>query len=515
MLRSKPDIVFIVLDTHRVDRLGCYGYPRGTTPNLDAFTDGATLFERAISPAQWTIPVHASLFSGEYPSTHGTIQAADALSDAFPTLAEVLQREGYQTTGFCNNPLVGVLENGLRRGFEAFYNYGGAIPSPPAAERGKASWLLTRLRCWYRKLLNQIAQPIQQAVAASPTVFGTILNPSLVSLWTRHANFKGDTRRSIRDTTSFLSDFGQSDKPQFVFLNLMEPHLPYTPPERFTRQFAPVVKEEKAASDFINRYNKQALRWLLPLKQPLSAIEAKTLHDMYDAEVAYQDHLLASLLAELDRPEQGNTLVVIVSDHGEMLGEHKIMGHGLGAYQELVHVPLMIRFPGQTRGRRVDQRVSTRSLFHTVLAAAGVETVTGEQVGTVKISDHNLERAVDPGRVYSEAYPPDNMTSIMEKHAPALVGAFAAKANRWACYHRAYKLIRVEAVRDDLFNLDSDPGEMAALDNETELSEMMGRELDEFLADCRARRPEGLSSANVDLEDEQIAERLRGLGYLE
>jgi arylsulfatase A-like enzyme len=206
---------------------------------------------------------------------------------------------------------------------------------------------------------------------------------------------------------------------------------------------------------------------------------------------------------------------VIVSDHGEMLGEHNIMGHGLGVYQQLVHVPLMIRFPGQKRGRRVDQRVSTRSLFHTVLAAAGVETVTGERVGTVQTGDHNLERIANPERVYSEAYPPDNMTSIMEKQAPALLDAFAAKANRWAVYNHVYKLIRVEDVRDDLFNLDSDPGEMKPLDNEAEELEKLGRELDAFLADCRARRPEALTSANVDLEDEQIAERLRGLGYLE
>jgi hypothetical protein len=107
------------------------------------------------------------------------------------------------------------------------------------------------------------------------------------------------------------------------------------------------------------------------------------------------------------------------------------------------------------------------------------------------------------------------MTSIMEKHAPALLDAFAAKANRWAVYNHVYKLIRIEDVRDDLFNLVSDPGEMKPLDNEAEQLEVLGRELDAFLADCRARRPEALSSANVDLEDEQVAERLRGLGYLE
>ncbi len=516
MQPSKPNIVFIVLDTHRADRLGCYGYPRGTTPNLDRFAQSATLFERAISPAQWTIPAHASMFSGEYPSTHGTIQAADALSDAFPTLAELLHTEGYQTTGFCNNPLVGVLDNGLRRGFEAFYNYGGAIPSPPAPEQGKGSRFIGTLRDWYRLLLNQIAQPIQQLVAASPQVFETVLNPSLVSLWTQYANFKGDTRRSIRDTTRFIGQFSHNDRPQFVFLNLMETHLPFTPPERFKQKFAPIVKEQSEARDFINRYNKQAMRWLLPVEQPYSALEAQTLHHMYDAEVAYQDDLLAALLAELDRPElRQNTMVVMVSDHGEMLGEHQIMGHGLAVYQELIHVPLIIRFPGQKQECRVDESVSTRSLFHTVLAAAGIETATGEDHGAVKMTERGPEHGPRKKRLCSEAYPPDNMTAIMERHAPALLDAFHADATYRALYAEAYKLIRIENVSDDLFNLDADPGEESPLKGDHERLEQLGSELDALLDDIIARRPENLAQSKVDLDDEEVVERLRGLGYLE
>jgi len=132
---ERPNILLIVLDTQRADRLSCYwseaerARQLPTSPNLDRLAAESTLFERAIAPAQWTIPSHASLFTGEYPSTHQTVQADLELSPALPTLAELLQLSGYTTVGFCNNPLVGILKNGLRRGFETFYNYGGALPT--------------------------------------------------------------------------------------------------------------------------------------------------------------------------------------------------------------------------------------------------------------------------------------------------------------------------------------------------------------------------------------------------
>ena len=146
MSKSKPDIIFIVLDTHRVDRLGCYGYFENTTPNLDAFAKQATIYETAISPAQWTIPSHASMFSGVYPAFHKTIQSGDTLNTRFTTLAEHLKSAGYQTIGFCNNPLVGVLNNGFRRGFDNFYNYGGTIPSTPSFNDSHTKSIFTKIK---------------------------------------------------------------------------------------------------------------------------------------------------------------------------------------------------------------------------------------------------------------------------------------------------------------------------------------------------------------------------------
>ena len=110
---EQPDIIFIVLDTQRADRLGCYGRKKANTPNLDRFAAEGVLFEQAISPAQWTIPSHASMFTGLYPTAHQVTQSSQSLPAERPHLAELLRDSGYQTVAFCNNPLVGILNNGL------------------------------------------------------------------------------------------------------------------------------------------------------------------------------------------------------------------------------------------------------------------------------------------------------------------------------------------------------------------------------------------------------------------
>lgn len=516
---QKPNILFIILDTHRVDRLGCFGNPRGTSPNLDAFAESATLFERAVSPAQWTIPSHASMFSGEFPSTHRTIQASSALSADFTTLAEHLGQVGYHNTGFCNNPLVGVLENGLRRGFDDFYNYGGALTNAPYLNGYMPRKIVKNMRNGYRKVIEHIAIPIQQAVAGSPDVFNFVLNPKLVSWWTRYANFKGDGPASIEHTTYHIKS--SSRKPAFTFLNLMGTHLPYTPPEEFVRQFAPIINDDPEAAEFMRDYNTRAFHWLLPMQEPYTKLEAKTLSDMYDAEVAYQDHKLAQLLSLLDEPEtRDNTLVIIASDHGEMLGEHNLMGHGIGLYQELIHVPLMIRFPGQTAGRRIEQPVSTTYLFHTILEAAGIAEVQpsfAEPFSTSDFSLRNIGSTTDyaPRKVFSEGYPPMNLIQIIERHEPAIMEAFNCKAALWAAFDDIHKLLRTEEVQDELFDLESDPHEMQPLQDMPEKLEHLANHLEEHLLWAISRSTDDLDNLTTNLHDEHVMERMRSLGYIE
>jgi arylsulfatase A-like enzyme len=512
---KKPNIVFIVLDTHRVDRLGCYGYHKDTTPNIDGFVQGSTLYKKAISPAQWTIPSHASMFSGEYPTSHQTIQAGDALSPNLTTLAEHAYQVGYKTIGFCNNPLVGVLNNGFRRGFQEFYNYGGTIPSTPNINNDNSSVVFSKIRRQYYKLIDHIATPIQQAVAISPEVLQIALNPLLVPLWTRFSNFKGDSGKSIRDTTYFLKSANGS--PKFIFLNLMGTHLPYIPPMKYIKKFAPIVMNNPEAGEFMRGYNTQALHWLLPLEKPYPPLQAKTLSDMYDAEVAYQDHLLNQLLKVLNLPEhRENTLVIIVGDHGEMLGEHKIMGHGLGVYEELIHVPLLIRYPGQSNQKQINHAVSTIRVFNTILDAIGFETVSSTNGDVVSIPDTSLRNSRwNPKHIFSEAYPPESLLIIMEKYASDLIERYHCRSVQRAVYNQPYKLIQIENVRDDIYNYKIDPKETQSLKPRFDSAIELIAELEKFVYSTSQKGANYTQKVATNYDDQRVRERLKQLGYFE
>jgi uncharacterized sulfatase len=528
---TKPNIVFIVLDTHRWDRLGLYGYARPVSPNLDAFAERATVYNQAVSPAQWTIPAHASFFTGEFPTTHQTTQSGHSLPPHFPTLAEWLRTAHYQRVGFCNNPLVGVIDNGLKRGFERFYNYGGAVPSVPAWSTGGLKGFSRRLWEGYTQLLRRISYPVQNAVARSERVLSFTLNPALVPLWTKFANFKGDTRRSLQDAQMYLQRAlragaaqNTQDRPEFVFINLMETHLPFTPPETYLTRLVPELASDRAARDFMNHYNSLALNWLLPLSAPFSDLEQRSLHGFYDAEVAYQDDLLAPLLEMLAAPEiVDNTLVILAGDHGEMLGEHDFMGHSFRVYEELVHVPLIVRFPGQQHGVRVAEPTSTNQIFHTIMEAAGLP-LPGSRLESLadEVQRYSLRRSHLKAKpspypsgpaVVSEAYPPTNVLRIMEKHAPELIARFDARLLYRAIYGTGkQKLVQQEVGRQWLFDLDQDPTEAAPQHAEREVA--LAVALERFVQQARERQPQGWQRAGIEI-DEQLQQRLRGLGYLE
>jgi uncharacterized sulfatase len=483
---ERPNILLIVLDTQRADRLSCYwseaerARQLPTSPNLDRLAAESTLFERAIAPAQWTIPSHASLFTGEYPSTHQTVQADLELSPALPTLAELLQLSGYTTVGFCNNPLVGILKNGLRRGFETFYNYGGALPTRPP-EGNPLPAPLNRWLAAYTQFWRRLSYPVQNAFARSDTLFQLALHPWFASLWTRLVNFKGNTAASIADLNRYLQQMARrrSDpgaRPFFCFVNLMEPHLPYWPPEPFVQKYAPYFKSNREARDFLRQYNAQPYRWMAPLPQPLSPLQAQVLRDIYDAEVAYQDHLLGSVFDTLRHTGlEQNTLVAIVADHGEGLGEHDFVGHAFVVYEELIRVPLILRYPGHfPAGKRIATPVSTRRLFHTLLEAAGFSpnlSPNGAPCVSLKLRREvarlSLARTLageDPeqGTVLSEAFPPHLLIRAMESRNDSLLRARACYDIRRALYEGMTKLIQT-GDRPSLYNLEQDPAELRDL----------------------------------------------------
>jgi uncharacterized sulfatase len=517
---KRPDILLIILDTLRRDRLSAYGHRRETSPAFDSFAAESTLFERAVAPAQWTIPSHASMFTGLYPSTHQVVQAHHHLSGSHPTLAEILQVEGYRTVGFCNNPLVGVLNNGLTRGFGEFYNYAGAAPNRPQDVQRSAvrRALATRWR--------RFAMAVSQSFAHSDALFRFSLHPWFVPLWTRYVNYKGHTERSVDDLIDTLkahhagSSHGQRE-PLFAFLNLMGTHLPYRPPSDYLERYAPEISRDKAAYRFMGRFNADASRWASPADPPLSEWERHVIDGFYDAELAYQDAQLRRLLTELETSGAlDNTLVIIAADHGEGHGEHDFFGHSFVVYQELVHVPLVIHYPQSfPQGKRIATNVSTRRIFHTVLDAVGVQPPLDDDDPNADVSRLSLVQALngrpdsEKGLVFAEAFPPLTFVNVIRHRNPALIDQMRLMQVRRGVYQDSHKLAVVSDQVEGLFNVSNDPQETHDLSaQQTTLVRDLQQKIGKFVETARLNSPENEAAREVS---DDVVDNLRALGYLE
>ncbi len=534
MVDRRPDIVLLVLDTQRSDRLSCYGYSQPTSPCIDAFATEATLFRRAVSTAQWTIPSHASMFTGLYPSAHGVLQSYSVLPDAVPTLAERLSAGGYYTAGFCNNPLVGVINNGLRRGFYSFLNYSGLLTSRPNQAGVPSGWL-DQYRQWFKRAIANLLNQIQNAFARSDALLALSFTPLMVPLWQTALSFKGNTPKSLSDAAKLLIHRKgvAPDQPIFTFINLMGVHMPYHPPRPYIEKFAPNVLRDRAAQHYLRRFNGDVYGWLAPLAGELDDQQKATLDGMYDAEVAAQDEQVGVFL---DRLRQSgaleNTLVMICSDHGEHLGEKQFIGHSISLYNELVQVPLIIRDPAGRllRGAERNEVVSTRRLFHTILDAAGVASAAEVEASLLQretVGDAaSGQRRENLSPVFAEAIPPQNVVNLLKKRQPELIRTRACDQPRRAVWVGNHKLIETGDAGLELYDPIADPQESLNLSDilpenvellqeclqllathsaETNAAGSMG---DYPAGDLRSKRAPGF-------DDPEVQQRLRDLGYLE
>jgi arylsulfatase A-like enzyme len=315
-----PNVLLIVLDTVRAKSLSLYGYPRVTTPQLERFAKKGVLFERALSTSPWTLPSHASMFTGHFPHE----LSADwktPLDSTYLTLAEVFRLHGYITAGFVANFIYSTYEWGLNRGFVHYEDYPislGMIAS--------SSWLARTLTIRFRRTIGN------------------------------HHELVFKTAEKLNE--DFLRWLSRKDhKPFFAFLNYMDAHAPYLPPKPFDSKFGP--KRTLAHSS---------------LREKWSPKEIPPLVDAYDGEIAYLDHHLGQLFDELQKQDLlENTLVIITSDHGEHFGEHGLMDHGNSLYRPLLHIPLLLSFPpGVPAGVRVREPVTLRDLAATVVDLVGI-----------------------------------------------------------------------------------------------------------------------------------------------
>jgi arylsulfatase A-like enzyme len=224
-------------------------------------------------------------------------------------------------------------------------------------------------------------------------------------------------------------------------------------------------------------------------------------------------------------PETGdNTMVIITSDHGEGLNHHGFVGHSLVAYDDLVRVPLIVRYPEiYPAGTRVTEPVSARRLFHTALQGAGIDMVHAPSddrapVEVDKLSLASTLNGSDPeqGIVFTEAYTPDTLITLMQNDDPEAIERYRCRSMRRAVYRGSYKLITVGDEPDEFFDVLRDPDESENLiEREPSMATEFDGLLQRFVAEAQARRAEAWRSAQIKItDDRELEERLRGLGYL-
>lgn len=299
-----PNVVLVVADTLRADRVGVYGYAtRPTTPALDRFAAGADVYRNAYATSSWTLPSMASMFTGLAPEEHGVHVLGHLLPRDAPTLAEELRALGYHTTGISANPILQA-EHGFGRGFERFVQ-------------------LTRLGSGFSTPTLFWSDPLSLGAAWKPERF----------------RWWSPKPRAARVTDEALCALGERppDRPAFVFVLYFDPHSPYNAPD------SPETRDW--------RFDPGETRF-----DPWSSF-------MYDREVRTLDGELSRFLEGVDEElGRDRTLVVVTSDHGEELGEEGRYGHGTNLGEALVHVPLVVRRPGQTAGRDLPGLVSLARL---------------------------------------------------------------------------------------------------------------------------------------------------------
>lgn len=334
---NRPDILFLVLDSVRPDRVSTYGHGRPTTPTLDRLAERATVFENAYAPAPWTLPSHCSMFTGLAPSEHGITNGFTDRSLVLPssieTLTESLAEAGYRTAGFSNNPWVGKL-SGLTRGFEEFVE-------------------------WDLEVSKHSEEPIHDtvdvALSKSHSLLGQASRQPIFLLKRRFF-----TSRLVERAEKWLDTVVASPEPSFTFLNLMEAHSPYFPPESSFRE----LELQPPNSIEPRVLNTKLLAFVLG-KRDLSADLQNRVMEYYDASLRYQDRKVAELLSVLQSHDAlDDTLVVICSDHGKNLGEYDRSATPPHSLRDVnTDTLLLTKMPGQSQGRRISDPVELARLY--------------------------------------------------------------------------------------------------------------------------------------------------------
>lgn len=485
-MRDRPNIVLIVLDTLRADHVGCYSYHRDTTPNIDRFSRESTLFSNAYAPSYWTLPSHASLFTGLYPSEHGTSHKHMFLDDSIKTLAQELKAIGYSTISISSNLFIRP-EFGMTRGFD--------VAEHPM---DLPYYSTTDLRKVFKDNKGKdIVIQFLKELKHSDYKGRDILNffyaiykgnkPSLKSEWSARAH---QLFRRLQAHSDRIKD-----QPFFLFMNFMECHYAYSPKEEFAKRFIPDFSKEHLAIGSEHPWSRIA--------NPPDEFTVDLLNRLYDAELAYADKYLGMIMKDLESKGLLNdSIVIVTSDHGELFGEQDLFGHPPSMHNKLLHVPLIVRYPTYfPKGKTIDRRVSIAGIYNCLQSILGVEFSNDSIISSILPRSREGSEKEEP--VFAETL---GFRANLEKY-----GLDQADFDKeiQALHLDSMKIIHHEGTFT-VYDLNEDPMEERPLDLDADRTEELRSAFKQF----RERLNIRAGKRKQKEMDKDIKANLEALGYL-
>ncbi len=513
------NVIVLICDALRAINLGCYGYDKNTSPEIDEISKTGALFTNAFSTINTTDPSFTTLFTGQYPTSHGVLHHANKINEMEKSytenltfLSEILHKKGFVTIGIdwlgkwhkrgydfyggiknnlCTNNQIGTKTTDKKKKITLSRIYQAA--SKKMFSRFSLSFGVYN---WYYSM----SSPSRKKVRSLLQSYHSKSEKSLLQL--RENPILSDSSALSDLAINYIHEFA-GKKNFFLFVHFWDNHIPYTAPKSIVR-------------DFLSKYDYPSEK-VLPILKKLSGTKAKrlilstlrgrtpdTIGEIianYDASIKYVDNNIGRIYKSLQETNiLDDSLLVIASDHGESLTEHDIFFDHHGLYDPQLRIPLIICHPDIQAGNSYDELVQNLDIMPTILDIAGIHDVkiSADGDSLLKIIKN---KSWSRDFVFAEEANAQRKRMIRDKNYKFIKALNRSKCTHCQRYHSEY---------DEFYDLQNDPDENEKITQKNR-SSMYEKELSRFI-NSLSRPQEGKS---VKFEDEtEINERLRALGYI-
>jgi len=490
-----PNIVLIVLDAVRAQNLPFYGYHRNTTPFLFSIEKDLALYKNAVSSTYWTMPSVASLFTGMYTSGHGLVVDGDKLSLSLQTLPAILRQHGYRCGAFVRNIYVSEY-SGLDRDFDDFYS----------------TFVLDSLKkiasTVSKRGVNRLQPPGINRLCNQVSSNGNKFKEYIANMAARSIDMLFDTgsRKFVDNFSGWINK--NKPKPFFAYFHFLETHSPYRAPLKFAFEFLSLRDSIKRVS-----INHDHLKFLLG-ECDMTSEDFRILVSCYDNSIRYVDHLIGKIVRLLKKHKvYDETLIMVLADHGDNIGDHGLMFHYSCLYDTLIKIPLLVKFPAHIGlTGKISRVVQNVDIFPTILSLLGIkDTAAWEQIqGNDMLGVAAQRREQDLA-----------VSELIKTFGPDRAG-YREQLSRFdrrllSVRTRNRKFIYSSRGDHECYNLAKDPAEVHNLYPDDSFSVLMEKgskyyaRMNNFYRSNREKIDGVVDDGNID---ESMVDQLKSLGYM-